>query len=179
MPSPLDQAAFIARVTPSALAARDEWGILVSLAVAQACLESNYGTQVPAPCNVLGLKDLPFDAGAGPAVGTHEGFSGATTGDSRLSPPAGPVGPSRPEKGSLRPVRAVFEDFRDLTHCFLAYGRLLARSPTYAPYRAALPDVAACARALQAIGYSTDPQYAAKVLALWERQGLVRLDTLP
>jgi flagellar protein FlgJ len=147
------QESFIAGMTEPALAARDAWGIIPSLLVAQACLESAYGTKLPAPHNYVGIKDLAFDRGGVNAL-THDD-------------------PHR--QGPARPAR--FEDFRNATHCFLQYGRLLMRSPSYKAYRRALSDPAAAARALQGT-YSTDANYAEELMRVWGEHDLGRIDKM-
>ncbi len=143
---------FVQKILEPVLAAQDEWGVLPSIAIAQACLESDYGRRLAAPNNFLGLKDLRFDRGS---------YRSRTVEDPLRSGPA---------------VEADFEDFRNATHCLLAYGRLLARSPTYQRYRDALPDPAACARALQDIRYATDARYAEKLMQIVDGCDLRKYD---
>lgn len=147
-----DRDAFIQRMLQPVLAARDQWGILPSIALAQACLESAYGTRLSAQHNYVGLKDVSFDAGSGGDILTVEDPAMADA-----------------------PRRARFENFRNETHCAMTLGRLLMRVPAYAQYRDALPDPEACALALQGV-YAMDMNYADKLMQIVDRHDLRRYD---
>jgi flagellum-specific peptidoglycan hydrolase FlgJ len=78
--------------------------------------------------------------------------------------------------GEPKLVKARFARFMNLQECFDAHARLLSFSPRYQAALAAADDPVVFAVRLQECGYSTDPDYAQKLLQLIERYGLRRFD---
>ena len=139
------QRAFVERLLPAAAAAERSTGIAAHFMVAQAALETGWGKSEPrrsdgSPSyNIFGIK-----AGAG--------WRGAAV-DATTSEVVAGVAQTRVE--SFRAYGSYEEAFRD-------YARLLAGNPRYAAVLGA-QDPARFARGLQAAGFATDPQYAAKL----------------
>ena len=138
-------------VIAAACASQARWDIPASVCLAQWALESAWGRALPPRSNnPFGIKARSGE----PAVVamTREVVDGR----------------------SLRlPQR--FRRFSSLTVAFEAHGRLLATGTAYAAARAVRHDGRAFARALQG-HYATDPDYAAKLVALIDAHDLDRFD---
>lgn len=135
------RSAWLRSIVPYARQARDCWpGMRVSCCLAQAAIESAWGKRAIGGWNLWGLKDLKWDPGS-VDVPTHEYVDGQRVATS-----------------------AAFEDFASPEQAFACYGRLVTNSPTYRAAREA-PTLEAYVRALAA-KWATDPQYAAKLLAI-------------
>lgn len=140
--SAADQARqFIASILPSVQAAARQLGVTPVAILAQAALETGWGRHTPGN-NVFGVK-------AGP------GWNGATVQSltQEFSDSVASVG------------SAAFRAYQTVSESVQNYAALLAR-PRYQAVRGQGNDISAFATALQRSGYATDPQYAAKLVAI-------------
>jgi len=145
---------FIEQVMPHAQAAARELGVDPRAVVAQAALETGWGTSQPADDggtshNLFGIKAGGSWKGATVASDTTEFSSGLP----------GTVG-------------ARFRSYEDIAESVADYVRVLKDNPRYAAALNTGHDVRAFATALQNGGYATDPEYANKLVAVAERLGL-------
>lgn len=139
------QRAFVDRLLPAAAAAARSTGIPAHFMVAQAALETGWGKSVPSRAdgsssfNIFGIK-----AGAD--------WRGPTAEATTTEVVAG-LAQTRVER--FRAYGSYEEAFRD-------YASLLATAPRYAGVLG-VQESAGFARGLQAAGFATDPNYAAKL----------------
>lgn len=137
--------AFVSRLAPAANLAAQRIGIPAHFMLAQAALETGWGQAEPRQANgrpsfnVFGIK-------------AGDGWRGATVSAPTTEVIAG-VAQQRVER--FRAYGSYAEAFQD-------YADLLTRNPRYAAVLGA-QHPAGFARGLQAAGYATDPQYAAKL----------------
>jgi flagellum-specific peptidoglycan hydrolase FlgJ len=151
------QADFLRTLLPAAREVAARYALPVSVMLAQAILESDWGRSRLArqALNLFGIK----------AVNRHA--------DSLTLPT------TEYEAGRPRLVPARFAAYTNLEDCLADYARLLAFAPRYAPARAVAHDPFAFAEQLAACGYATDPDYARKLVQLIRRYRLTRFDRLP
>jgi flagellar protein FlgJ len=150
---------FIDQMRPHAEAAARELGVDPRGVLAQAALETRWGTAQPADAgdgregsnNFFGIK-----AGAG--------WNGASVTSETTEYTDGIAGTER----------ARFRAYGSLAESTSDYVRLLRDNPRYGPALNTGDDVRAFASALQRGGYATDPAYADKILAVAAQ--LERLD---
>lgn len=136
-------------VIAAAQAAAKKWGVPASISLAQWALESGWGAHAPGN-NCFGIKALPgYDVQEFP---THEVI-----------------------KGHLVPCVQHFAKFADLAQAFACHAKLIATAPVYAGAMRALPNMDRFIT-LMAAHYATDPQYAAKVLAVIKSANLTQYD---
>jgi flagellar protein FlgJ len=145
---------FIEQVMPHAQAAARELGVDPRALVAQAALETGWGTSQPADAggtshNLFGIK-----AGAN--------WQGASVTSDTTEYSAGVAGTER----------ARFRSYEDIAESVADYVRVIRDNPRYSAALNTGDDVRAFANALQRGGYATDPQYANKLVAVAERLGL-------
>lgn len=147
----LDKNGFIQKIAPLAAANSKESGIPASLTIAQAILESNWGTSRLAVQgnNLFGLK------GTGPA-------------GSLILPT------TEYRSGKAVVVNAAFRKYRSWAESITDHARLLS-APRYAGAIGKTGPEAA--RAVAAAGYATDPQYANKLIQLMNTYSLTQYDT--
>lgn len=142
---PALQRSFVDRLRPAAIAAEAGTGIPAHFLVAQAALETGWGRSEPRRAdgspsfNVFGIKAGADWRGASVEAATTEYVGG--------------VAQARVER--FRAYTSYEEAFRD-------YAALLSGSPRYAGLLGT-QEAGRFARGLQAAGYATDPQYAAKL----------------
>lgn len=141
---------FIQEMLPHATAAAQALGVDPRAIVAQAALETGWGTSKPADAasgsqNYFGIK-----AGAG--------WQGASVESSTTEYVAGEAGT---EKARFRAYGSLAENVAD-------YVRVL-HQPRYAEALGTGSDVRSFANALQRGGYATDPEYADKLVATFQR----------
>jgi flagellar protein FlgJ len=147
--SPEAQASFISDLWPSAQAAGQQLGVDPRNLIAQAALETNWGTRVPRDSqgrstnNLFGVKAGGLWNGASVASGTQEYQNGAVVSTT----------------GQFRAYDSREQSFQD-------YVTLLRSSPRYSAALNTGSNVQAFAGALQRAGYATDPDYASKVTAI-------------
>jgi flagellum-specific peptidoglycan hydrolase FlgJ len=144
---------FITEVSPGAVATQRKYGIPASVTIAQAIVESGWGTSGLATRdhNLFGIK------GAGPAG-------------------SDPLPTREYEHG--RPVtrRASFRVYHDVAQSIEDHGRLLATSGFYTHAMAARHQPDTFASALTGV-YATDPDYGGKLISLMRRHDLYRYDS--
>jgi len=143
---------FIAAATAAARASSATSGLPAGVTVAQAALESAWGSSElsRAANNYFGIKARP--GGAAVELLTTEYINGA------------PVH-----------VPAKFAKYASMTECFADRDRMIASLPAYGEARAAAADPEAFTRAL-ARHWATDPDYAQKLLTVYRVHGLDKLD---
>jgi peptidoglycan hydrolase FlgJ len=147
--SPEAQANFISDLWPSAQQAGRQLGVDPRNLIAQAALETNWGTQVPRDArgrssnNLFGVKAGSQWAGATVAAGTREYENGSAVSS----------------VGQFRAYDSRAQSFQD-------YVALLQSNPRYSAALNTGTNTHAFASALQRAGYATDPDYAGKITAL-------------
>lgn len=147
------QIAFIDATAKAAQISRTKWGVPASIVIAQAILESRWGTSKLSRLhhNYFGIKarkNEPYK------VFDTEEFRG----------------------GKSQRELAKFKIFPSPIECFDAHGRLLATAQRYSPAMAKADDPLAFALELQLCGYATDPKYATSIADLISRHNLTRFD---
>ncbi len=141
-----DAESFAKAVWPHAKRAASRLGVAPEGLLAQAALETGWGRRVMAGAdggsslNLFGIKAGLAWHGPSVTQSTLE-FDGDV---------------ARREEASFRAYGSVAESFDD-------YADLIAGSPRYAAARGSGADIDNFAGALQAGGYATDPEYAAKI----------------
>jgi flagellar protein FlgJ len=149
--SPEQQRQFIDQVMPHATAAARELGVDPRAIVAQAALETGWGTSKPADAGGSSHNFFGIKAGAG--------WQGRTVSNATTEYVAGEAGT---ERARFRAYGSLAENVGD-------YVRVIRDNPRYAAALGTGADVRAFANALQRGGYATDPQYADKLLATFEK----------
>lgn len=140
--SPLEQAkSFIASILPSVQTAAKQLGVAPVAILAQAALETGWGQHAPGN-NVFGVK-----AGSGWAGGTVQTLTREF------------------QNGVASVGTAAFRAYQNVADSVDNYAALLSR-PRYQSARGQGNDISAFAAALQRSGYATDPDYAAKLVAI-------------
>ena len=140
--------AFVASIAPAAKAVAEELGIDPRIVIAQAALETGWGTRVKQN-NLFGIKSHGKQDGL--MVQTHEVVDGK-----RIK------------------VRDSFRQYDSYNESIADYGSFLQQNKRYEPMlqAATLPEQV---EALGKSGYATDPEYADKVMAIAKSK---RLETL-
>jgi flagellar protein FlgJ len=149
--TPAQQRRFVDEMLPHATAAARELGVDARAIVAQAALETGWGTSLPAEAgggshNFFGIK-----AGAG--------WQGARVASTTTEFVAGQAGTER----------ARFRAYGSLAENVADYVRVIRDNPRYSEALGTGADVRAFANALQRGGYATDPEYADKLVATFEK----------
>lgn len=131
-----------------------DYGLYPSVMLAQAALESDYGeSQLSFDYNnYLGIK--AHDHHRSVNMETTEYYSGSAT--------------------TIRDYFCVYSSPED---CFKDYAELLTKNENYADVIGAASPAEA-ARALQAAGYATDPDYASKLISVINEYNLTRFDPM-
>ncbi|HET9865414.1 MAG TPA: glucosaminidase domain-containing protein [Steroidobacteraceae bacterium] len=141
---------FIEELLPQAQAAARELGVDARAIVAQAALETGWGTSLPADAGASSHNYFGIKAGAG--------WRGASVGSATTEFTAGVAGT---EQARFRAYGSLAENVAD-------YVRVL-RAPRYAEALGTGSDVHAFATALQRGGYATDPEYASKLESVFRQ----------
>ena len=147
--SPETQASFISDLWPAAQEAGKQLGVDPRNLIAQAALETSWGTRVPRDAsgrssnNLFGMKAGGQWSGASVAAGTREYENGAAVSTT----------------GQFRAYDSRAQSFQD-------YVALLRNSPRYSAALNTGSNVHAFASALQSGGYATDPDYAMKISSI-------------
>lgn len=142
-------AAFIDAMLPAAREAADRHGLDPHLLVAQAALETGWGSALMqrrdgrSAYNLFGIKADDRWPGDSTLVDTLEYADGVATRE-----------------------RAAFRAYASFAESFDDYIEFLAGNPRYANALAKAQDPSAYMNELQAAGYATDPRYAEKVLRI-------------
>jgi len=147
--SPETQATFISDLWPAAQSAGQQLGVDPRNLIAQAALETNWGTRVPRAAggqssnNLFGMKTGSQWTGASVGAATQEYQNGTAVSTT----------------GQFRAYSSRAQSFED-------YVSLLRNSPRYAAALNTGSNVQAFASALQRGGYATDPDYASKISSI-------------
>jgi peptidoglycan hydrolase FlgJ len=150
------KANFISDLWPAAQKAGQQLGVDPRNLIAQAALETNWGTQVPHDAsgqtsnNLFGMKAGSQWTGASVAAGTQEYLAGESAG----------------QNGTAVRTTAQFRAYDSKAQSFQDYVSLLRNNPRYAAALNTGSNVHAFATALQRGGYATDPDYASKVSSI-------------
>jgi flagellar protein FlgJ len=152
-PSPAED--FVAQLLPHATAAAAALGVEPRVLLAQAALETGWGSTVPQHADGASAHNL-FGIKAG-AV-----WRGARTAQWTLEH----------EHGVAVRRRADFRAYPSSAASFADYVELIGNTPRYAAALASAENPEAYAHAVQAAGYATDPGYADKWLAIYHGQRL-------
>ena len=146
---PGDAGEFVSALAPYAMETARKLGVSVRAVLAQAALETQWGTRMPthpdgrSSNNLFGIK------------------AGASWGGERINVP------TLEFEGGV-PVRrqAQFRAYGSPAEAFDNYAQLLASNPRYADALGKGDDVLGFARGLVNGGYATDPGYASKIAAI-------------
>jgi flagellar protein FlgJ len=153
----LQQQDFLDAAAQAARQARAATGVPASVTVAQAILESDWGRSALArnANNYFGIK----------AIGTlgDDGVVWMPTSEFD-------------DSGQLYQTMSAFRAYKSLADSIADYDRLLGSSSRYASAMQVANDPKQFARQIALDGYSTDPAYADKVIALMDRYNLYQLD---
>lgn len=147
---------FLRAAVPAAIDAMRFTGVPASATIAQAILESGWGTSALAKeaNNYFGVKTWHTeDPELYVEMPTAEYAS-----------------------GMLSPASADFARYPSAAASFTAHARLISGSARYAPAMAARHDPEAFCRALQNRGYSTNPRYAQLLIELMNEFDLTQYD---
>jgi flagellar protein FlgJ len=140
---------FVADIWPHAHAASRATGIPAHFMVAQAALETGWGTKQLKNADGSPSYNL-FNIKAG------SGWNGATTAQKSVP---------EFEGGSWQTRQSAFRSYSSWAESFADYAKLLTDSPRYAKVLGR-SDAAGFAHGLKAAGYATDPQYADKLVRI-------------
>ncbi|MDA8218179.1 MAG: LysM peptidoglycan-binding domain-containing protein [Dehalococcoidales bacterium] len=159
IPHPLlsdDGAAFIATILGPAKESQQETGVPVSVTLAQAILDTNWGKSGLAvqANNLFGIKGRPYPGPAGVVwMDTWEYWNGQ-------------------DIVAKEPFRA----YNTAAESVLDHGRHLRDSPRYAEAMQHTDDPRLFIRLVHEAGYATDPNYADKVIRIMDRYDLYAYD---
>src|SRR6185503_19283697 len=147
--SPEQQRQFIKDMLPHATAAARELGVDPRAIVAQAALETGWGTSQP--------KDATGDSHNYFGIKAGGGWRGASVSSDTAEFAGGRAGR---ESAQFRAYGSLAENVAD-------YVRVIRDNPRYSAALGTGADVRAFATALQRGGYATDPQYAEKLVSVF------------
>lgn len=142
-----DQKSFLRMVLPGAIASYKKYGVLPSLTISQAILESNWGKSSIGN-NLFGIK-----AGSG------------WTGKTKRVPT------TEYENGKLVKTYATFRDYDSISDSIEDHARLLASNSRYAKV-ISTSDYREANRLIREAGYATDPEYTNKLNSITEQYKL-------
>jgi flagellar protein FlgJ len=143
---PTGREAFVREVWPLAVAAGEELDVNPRAIVAQAALETGWGSRLIRNGNGASANNL-FGIKA----------------DSSWGGPRASVLTLEYEGGLPKPQRAQFRAYPDLASGFQDYVRFLKSNPRYREALRAGQSTEVYAERLQSAGYATDPRYAEKI----------------
>ena len=150
--TPQSDNAFINEVAPGAIETYQKYGILPSITIAQAILESGWGKSRIGN-NIFGIK-----------VGSN--WKGKTR----------TAQTSEYINGKWVSTTATFRDYDSVAESIMDHAELVGTASRYEAVRNA-KDYKEAARALQEAGYATDPGYAQKLINIIEQNNLTMYDT--
>lgn len=142
---------FIAAISPAAKASAKTTKIPASFTVAEAALESGWGVHAPG-MNLFGIKADASWKGSVTVQRTREFLNGAWT-----------------------LVDARFREYTGWLGSIEDHAQFLLANSRYAP-AFAYTSGTTFAQAIAAAGYATDPNYAAKIVAIIKTHNLSALD---
>jgi hypothetical protein len=151
------QQAFLDTAGGAARAVAARTGVPASITVAQAILESDWGRSALAreANNYFGIKAIGSLGSDGVVWMPTSEYDGS---------------------GDLHQMLSAFRAYKNLTDSMSDYDRLLVTDSRYSAAMQAANDPKQFAALLSQAGYSTDPTYADKLVALMDRYNLYRLD---
>jgi len=152
-----DPRAFVDQLMPLARRAAGRLGVAPEVLVAQAALETGWGRYVIRDERGRSSHNL-FNIKAG------GGWDGPTVRKRTLEY----------ADGVARMERAAFRAYPDFAASFQDYVEFIAGRPRYREALAQAGDPAGYLRALAQAGYATDPRYADKILAILEREPVLK-----
>ncbi|MCI0732860.1 MAG: flagellar assembly peptidoglycan hydrolase FlgJ [Methylococcaceae bacterium] len=150
---------FVEALRPHAISAARQLGVHPGILLAQAALESGWGRKpIRHPDgqdshNLFGIK-------------ADNRWEGLTTVVSTLEY----------EAGIARNQRARFRSYRGFAESFQDYVRFIQDNPRYHEALRSVDDPRKYVEALQKAGYATDPDYAAKVMSIFDQNRFAELD---
>jgi flagellum-specific peptidoglycan hydrolase FlgJ len=152
-----EQNEFLQKIAVPAIAAMRKTGVPASVTMAQAILESGWGkTRLTLEANnYFGIKDTDF----------CEGYVEFAT--------------TEYVHGIPRHVMACFEKYPTIEKSFEHHALLLSKAKRYAPAMAVTADPDKFAHALQACGYSTNPDYGDLLMKFVRLYNLTQYDIQP
>ncbi len=146
---------FIARLRPHAEAAGEALGVNPGLLLAQAALETGWGK------SIMENKD---------GSSSHNLFG--IKADSRWSGEKIEVSTLEYREGVAVREQANFRSYESFTESFEDYVKFLADQPRYSEALSNSTNPEQFAQSLQQAGYATDPKYAEKIVAIYNRENL-------
>lgn len=150
----MEKPAFIEQILPGAQEGYRRYRILPSLTLAQAILESDWGTRM-VDNNVFGIKATSSWKGDTVEAWTNEYID-----------------------GKLQRVKAVFRAYGSVAESIADHMELIGKAARYKEVREA-DNYKDAALAIEKAGYATDPMYAEKLIAIIESNGLDKYDRQP
>ncbi|MEW9702811.1 glucosaminidase domain-containing protein [Paenibacillus sp. SI8] len=146
----MSKRSFINEIASAAIEDMLNTGVLASITIAQACLESAWGQSAPGN-NLFGIK------GSGTTQATEEFIN-----------------------GQWITINAGFRAYQNWYGSIQDHSQFLCENGRYGRAgffdHCAARDYAGAAKALQTAGYATDPQYASKLIQIIESNGLQKID---
>ena len=150
--TPQSDNAFINEVAHGAIETYQEYGILPSITIAQAILETGWGKSRIGN-NIFGIKAGSSWKGKTRTAQTSEYINGKWVS-----------------------TTATFRDYDSVAESIMDHAELVGTASRYEAVRNA-KDYKEAARALQEAGYATDPEYAQKLINIIEQNNLTMYDT--
>ncbi|HLZ30863.1 MAG TPA: glucosaminidase domain-containing protein [Chloroflexota bacterium] len=150
------QEQFIASIADAAVQSADETGVPASVTIAQAILESYWGSSRLAQeaNNYFGIKAQTRGGSAGSIwFDVWEVIGGRSVMQSQ-----------------------AFRAYTTIAESFVDHGRFFMENARYAAAMAVKNDAQQFAREVNRAGYATDPAYASKLIGLMDRYDLYRYD---
>jgi len=145
---------FIAQIAPGAQACMRATKIPASVTIAQAAIESGWGTKAPG-MNLFGIKADKSWAGPVAEFATHE-----YVGDKKVS------------------IVDRFRAYTSWSDCLVDRGKFLLANKRYAPAFLHTDNAEQFTLAIAAAGYATDPGYAEKIIAEIHARNLTQFDNV-
>lgn len=144
---------FLDQLLPAALTCHHTDGIPASFTLAQAALESSWGSRAPG-FNLFGVKADKAWRGPVVMIDTHEYVNGKSV-----------------------PMKLAFRAYGSWLECIKDHAAFFKANPRYA---ACFKETTGegWARAVAKAGYATDVSYADKLIATMRARNLVRFDSL-
>jgi flagellum-specific peptidoglycan hydrolase FlgJ len=152
------QEQFIASIAGAAVESADDSGVPASVTIAQAILESYWGSSRLAreANNFFGIKAQTRGGSAGSIwFDVWEVIGGRNVMQSQ-----------------------AFRAYKTIAESFVDHGRFLSENGRYGNAMRARSDAKQFAREVKRAGYATDPGYASKLIALMDRYNLYRYDNV-
>ena len=153
------QRAFLETVAGAARTSQRRYGVPASVAIAQAVLETGWGTSDLARTarNYFGMTCGP--AGGGPIA------TGCVIGSDRVC-----------DRTGCWPSAASFRAYRTMADSFADHGRQMKTNPRYKAAYKARSRPATFVKRMARAGYATDPGYADRVIVIMKKYKLNRYD---